>query len=68
MRDPMNDVMMNLMTGRGEPIIRYLNIIRIVEAEYYRVSQKKLSLVEIACGKYNSNIGEKSSRSFDKSW
>ena len=34
----------------------------------YRVSQKKLSLVEIGCGKYNSNIGEKSSRSFDKLW
>ena len=34
MRDPMNDVMMNLMTGRGERIIQYLNIIRIVEAEY----------------------------------
>ena len=31
---PMNDVMMNLMTGRGEPIIRYLNIIGMVEAEY----------------------------------
>ena len=30
----MNDVMMNPMTGRGERIIRYLNIIRIVEAKY----------------------------------
>ena len=30
----MNDVMMNPMTDRGERIIRYLNIIRIVEAEF----------------------------------
>ena len=35
---------------------------------HYRVSKKKLSLVEIGCGKYNSNIGEKCSRSFDKLW
>ena len=38
------------------------------EKKSYRVSQKKLSLVEISSGKYNSNIGEKSRRSFDKIW
>ena len=31
----MNDVMMTLMTGRGERIIRYLNIIQIVAAQHY---------------------------------
>ena len=31
----MNDVMMNLMTDRGERIIRYLNIIQIVAAQHY---------------------------------
>ena len=35
MRDPMNDVMMNPMSDRGKRIIRYSNIIRIVEAEYW---------------------------------
>ena len=34
MRDPMNDVMMNPMGDRGERIIRYSNIIQIVEAEF----------------------------------
>ena len=34
MRDSMNDVMMNPMSDRGKRIIRYSNIIRIVEAEY----------------------------------
>ena len=51
-------------------IVLLLNIIIIISTAIkyiYRVSQKKLSLVEIGCGKYNSNIGEKSSRSFDKS-
>ena len=31
----MNDVMMNPMSDRGKRIIRYSNIIRIVEAEYW---------------------------------
>ena len=30
----MNDVMMNPMSDRGKQIIRYSNIIRIVETEY----------------------------------
>ena len=30
----MNDVMMNPMSDRGKQIIRYSNIIRIIEVEY----------------------------------
>ena len=47
MREPINDVMINLMTGRGKPIIRYLNIIRIVEAKYSATSLVRPKLEEL---------------------
>ena len=63
----MNMDIKELGLGYGYAPWYYPKVVKVKNV-LYRVSQKKLSLVEIACGKYNSNIGEKSSRSFDKSW